>query len=41
MVVNHGSSIYRAAIDLGINHSTAKVILRKYKRNGFILKRKS
>jgi DNA-binding MarR family transcriptional regulator len=39
-VINHGNSIYRAAIDLDINHSTAKVILKKFRRNGFILRRK-
>jgi hypothetical protein len=40
MVSENGLSIYRAAKILNINHSTAKAILRKYRRYGHIFKRK-
>lgn len=40
MVSENGLSIYRAAKILSINHSTAKAILRRYRRNGHIFKRK-
>lgn len=40
LVMEQGFSIYRAAKDLNLNHSTAKVILRKFKKTGAIFKRK-
>jgi hypothetical protein len=40
MVVNEGVSIYRAGRLLGINNSTAKVIVRQYREKGVIFKRR-
>jgi transposase len=40
MVLENGFSIYKAAKILGINHSTAKAIMRKYRKNGSIFCRK-
>lgn len=40
MIMENGLSIYRAAKILGINNSTAKAILRKYRRSGHIFRRK-
>lgn len=40
MIMENGLSIYRAAKILNINNSTAKAILRKYRRFGHIFKRK-
>ncbi len=41
MVSENGFSIYRAAKLLGLNHSTAKAIMRKYRRQGLIFRRKT
>jgi len=41
MVVDHGKSVYRASRDLKIHNSTAKAIIRNYKRKGRIYKRKA
>lgn len=41
MVTSQDLSIYRAAKSLKINNSTAKVIIRNYRRRGHIYKRKS
>lgn len=40
MVTEEGKSVYRACRDLDINNSTAKAIIRNYKRKGHIFKRK-
>lgn len=40
MIMENGLSIYRAAKILNINNSTAKAILRKYRRFGHIFRRK-
>jgi transposase len=41
MVVDDGKSVYRASRDLKIHNSTAKAIIRNYRRKGRIYKRKS
>lgn len=41
MVIYEKISIYRAAKELAINNSTAKAIIRNYRRHGHIYKRKS
>lgn len=40
MVVDEGFSVYRASRMLKINGSTAKTIVRNYRKNGTIFKRK-
>ena len=40
MVVDEGKSVYRVSRDLHINNSTAKTIVRNYRRKGRIFKRK-
>lgn len=40
MVVKQSYSVYRASRILNIKNSTAKVIIRNFKRNGAIYRRK-
>jgi len=40
MVIEHGISIYKASKLLEINNATAKVIIRKYRSDGSIFRRK-
>lgn len=39
--MKQGFTVYRASKILNINNSTAKAIIRKYRRNGTIFMRKS
>lgn len=41
LVIGQGLSVYKASQLVGIKNVTAKVIVRKYRREGVIFKRKS
>lgn len=41
MVVQKGLSIYKASKKMGINNATAKVIIKKFKDQGAVFRRKS
>lgn len=40
LVVKHGKSVFDASCLVGIKNATAKVIIRKYRQEGAIFKRK-